>query len=239
MLTVFCVYWGDKYDKGYVYALKEAVEKNLSYEHRFVCITTERFEGVQTRNPFVPYYGWWQKIGLFAPTVATGPSLYFDLDVLITGSLDYLVEFTESKSTRSILSAPSNWARSGHGGIQASVMAWPGSWNTPFEVFKPQWPDVSKRLWGDQEFLTEILGDDWNSVPGVYSYKYHYKMRETKSGYDDKTGLPVDCSVLAFHGKPDPHEINDKCLLPFTATLHYHIKKTMGNGCQKVSSGMV
>ena len=84
-LTVYCVYWGDKYDKAYVYALKEMVDRNLTIPHEFVCITTDKFEGIQTKLPFVPYHGWWQKIGLFAPFIAQGPSLYFDLDVVITG----------------------------------------------------------------------------------------------------------------------------------------------------------
>ena len=217
-LTVWCVFWGDKYDSAYVYALKEAVQKNLSVPHRFICITTERLDGITTRLPFVPYHGWWQKIGLFAPGMATGPSLYFDLDVVITGSLDYLVPYTQGDK----LAAPANWAQSGHGGIQSSVMAWAGNWTEPYERFKPQWPEVSQRLWGDQEFLWEMLGDDWVRLPGVCSYKYHCR-----------GGLPADKSVIVFHGKPDPHEVKDPWILPYAQTLRSRINWNMGNGLQK------
>lgn len=211
-LTVYCVYWGDKYHKGYVYALKEMVEKNLSVPHQFVCITTDKFDGISTRNPPVSYHGWWQKIGLFYPRLATGPSLYFDLDVVITGSLDYLVPYT--KQNELPLAAPANWAQSGHGGIQSSVMAWSGNWFEPYEQFRKQWPEVSQRLWGDQEFLYEMLGDKgWYRLPGIYSYKYHCR-----------NGKPDDASVLVFHGKPDPHEVTDDWILSTTLTLRNHIK---------------
>jgi len=220
-LTVWSVFWGDKYDKGYVYALKEQVENNLSIEHDFKCITTAKLPGIQTVLPYVPYHGWWSKLNLFCPRIATGPSLYFDLDVLITGNLDYLADFTDT------FSAPSNWAQSGHGGIQSSVMAWPGNWTEPYEKIKDQWPQVSERLWGDQEFLWEILGDNWQKIPGVGSYKYHVK---------PKGAIPEDMCVCVFHGKPDPHEVNDPCLSSFTAIVHNHIKSNTANGSQKASS---
>ena len=151
MITVWCVYWGNKYHPAYVYELRDAVKKNLTVEHEFKCITVDKFPGIITRNPPVSYSGWWQKLGLFAPQVATGPSLYFDLDVVITGNLDYLVPFTECE-----FAAPENWARSGHGGIQSSVMAWKGNYHLPYASF--DYPVDSERLWGDQEFLWELLG---------------------------------------------------------------------------------
>jgi len=218
-LNVWCVCVGDKYHSGYVYALQEAVAKNLSIPHRFRCITTRRLQGIETRNPPVPYSGWWSKIGLFAHNVATGPSLYFDLDVVITGSLDYLVEFTKYE-----FAAPANWARSGHGGIQSSVMAWRGDWVEPYEYIKPQWPAVTERLWGDQELLWEMLGDRWIRIPGVCSYKYHVAPNGV---------IPADASVVVFHGEPKPIDVSDECVLPFTATLRRSISANTLNGYQQ------
>lgn len=210
-LTVFCVYQGTKYHKGYVYALRDMVAKYLTVPHEFKCISTDKFDGITQRKPYVPYQGWWQKIGLFAPGVATGPSLYFDLDVVIVDNIDYMVEFTKAQ-----FAAPANWAQSGHGGIQSSVMVWSGNWTEPFDRF--DYPNDSERLWGDQEFLTELLGDNWTRLPGVCSYKYHCK-----------NGKPVGQSVIVFHGKPDPHEVNDAWLLQYTQTLQCHTKSaTLG-----------
>lgn len=209
-LDVFCVYWGDKYDLAYVYALKHMVEKNLTIPHNFKCITTQNIPGINTVLPFVPYQGWWQKIGLFAPRIATNKSIYFDLDIVITGNIDYLVEYTNS------FSAPPNWANSGHGGIQSSVMAWSGNWHLPYERFN--YSIDRDRLWGDQEFLTELLKDDWQKIPNVGSYKYHC-INE----------LPPNLKVVAFHGKPDPHEVNNNWILPYIQILTNHIKSNKPN----------
>lgn len=193
MLTVFCVYWGDKYAPGYVQRLHAMVSKNLTVPHRFVCITDSEHDwpGVEKIKPMHPgWKGWWQKIQLFL--YATGPSLYFDLDVVIAGSLDYLVPYTQHN-----LAAPANWAQSGHGGIQSSVLAWSGQYSTPYTLF--DFERESGRLWGDQEFLTELLGNDFIKLPGVVSYKYHCQ-----------AGLPEGAAVVVFHGKPDPHEVGDE-----------------------------
>lgn len=215
LLNVFCVCVGNKYHPAYVYALKEAVEKNLSIPHVFKCITTHRLIGINCVTPFVPYHGWWSKLNLFTPGMADGPSIYLDLDVVITGSLDYLAEYAQTE-----FAAPANWARSGHGGIQSSVMAWRGKLTTPYEYIKPQWPEVTKRLWGDQELLWELFGDKWERIPRVYSYKYHCA----------GVSQPSDMSVCVFHGKPDPHEVNDAWLLPYTSTLRSGIKSSMVYG---------
>lgn len=221
MLTVFCVCTFDKYHSGYVYALKEAVENNLTIPHQFKCITTRPLDGIITVRPSVPWFGWWSKLSLFYPGVAVGPSLYFDLDVVITGNIDYLADYTEHQ-----FSAPSNWAQSGHGGIQSSVMAWRGNFNKPYQSIN--WPSDSEKFWGDQEYLFDLLGDDWERIPGVGSYKYHVRPNGS---------IPEWMKVCAFHGKPDPHEVNDSCISPYTQTLRSHINGNMPNTLKQGLSG--
>ena len=209
-LTVWCVNVGDKYSPSYVYALKEMVERHLTIPHRFRCITTHHLPGINTVNPFVPYQGWWSKFSLFAPMVATGPSIYFDLDVIITGNIDYLADYTDT------FSAPPNWAASGHGGIQSSIMCWPGNWNYFYDEIRKVWPGKTtedgykifhgdkfngEKIWGDQEFFWHLLKDDWRRInKGIYSYKYHVR---------NNGKLPKDSRIIVFHGPPKPHEINE------------------------------
>lgn len=192
MLSVFSVYWGDKYDPSYVYALRDMVAKHLHTPHKFFCITSAELPDINTIEPAVDWPGWWQKLQLWR--LNYGPSLYFDLDVVITGPLDYLLPFTQHA-----IAAPANWAQSGHGGIQSSVLVWNGNNPHPYFLAKQQWPEISERLWGDQEFLTEVYGDNYVKLPRIYSYKYHCMGKP----------LPKDCSVVCFHGKPDPHEVNE------------------------------
>jgi hypothetical protein len=219
-LTVWCVCVGTKYHPGYVYALKEMVEKNLTIPHTFKCITTEKMLGINTVLPFAPYQGWWSKINLFAPRRATGPSLYFDLDVVITGNIDYLAYYADEH-----FAAPANWARSGHGGIQSSVMAWRGNWTHPMDQFDYQRDQA--RFHGDQEYLYNLLGEEWTRIPGIGSYKYHCR-----------DGRPDDLRVIVFHGKPDPHEVNDPWILPYTSTLRSHINGSMQSGSNAALSAM-
>lgn len=221
-LTVWSVCVGEKYHSAYVYALRDAVAEHLRIPHEFKCITARRLPGVQTVSPSFPYPGWWSKLNLFAPGVATGPSLYFDLDVAIVGSLDYLAGYTAHE-----FAAPANWARSGHGGIQSSVMAWRGNWTAPCEYIALRWPGVTERLWGDQELLWEMLGNRWVRIPGVCSYKYHVAPHGK---------IPQDASVVVFHGEPKNLDVRDVCILPFTATLRRYISASMPNGCQPVLS---
>ncbi len=191
MLTVYCVYWGDKYSQDYVYALKRMLKKHLRQRNRFVCITDQIVHGVETQKPCVDWPGWWQKVSLFKPGFAPGPALYLDLDVVVVGDLDDLVD----RYTSDGLAMPKNWARSGHGGWQSSVMLWGVS---PAEIYTSFTPDAMDRFWGDQEWITHVMGEAITPISGIYSYKYHCQPKP-----------PQDAVVAAFHGKPDPHEVRD------------------------------
>lgn len=174
------------------------VELNLTVPFDFVCVTDQDLEGVHCIKPICDYAGWWQKLSLFE--IADGPSLYFDLDTVITGSIDYLIEYTGH-----VLAAPANWGQSGHGGVQSSVLAWNGTIKEPFRKFNYE-KDAS-RLWGDQEYLTELYGDSYTRLPGIGSYKYHCR-----------EGLPTWCKVVTFHGKPDYPEVSDPWVKEFAYT---------------------
>lgn len=181
VIDVWCVCTGDKYSKNRVDALVHMVDKNLTIPHRFMLINDD--------NTPLSYKSWWDKLRLFGR--AEEPSIYFDLDVIIARNIDYLVDYTKYP-----IAAPANWAQSGHGGIQSSVMCWNGENREPWEKFN--YSVDSHRLHGDQCFLTELYGDTFVKIPGVKSYKYHCR-----------GGLPGDAHIVAFHGKPDYWEVND------------------------------
>ena len=155
--------------------------------------------------PPVDWPGWWGKLSLFKPGIATVTNLWLDLDVVVTGSLDDLV----NDYGQCALAMPLNWAQSGHGGCQSSVMIWKQSkYMLPiYKLFDPKdarWPPVNDGyLWGDQEWITKLRDDgvidvtpinpDW-----VKSYKYHCR-----------NGLPKDCRVVVFHGDPKPDDVSE------------------------------
>ncbi len=217
MITVWSVLWGDKYSPAYVYALREMVAKYLTVPHQFKCLTDHNLPGIDTVKPQKGWPGWWGKLELF--DVADGPSLYFDLDVVITGDIDYLVYYTRHE-----FAAPENWALSGHGGIQSSVMAWNGEWKLPALLF--DYDRDHERLWGDQEFLWELRSDNWVRIGSVGSYKYHCAH-----------GKPDWMRIIVFHGKPDPHEVTG-WLLSYTQTLRWLISETTQNGLTQALQSM-
>lgn len=207
MLTVWTVCVGDKYPDEAVRVVKRMVAANLSQPHNFVCLSDRQIEDVHCLIPREIWPGWWSKLLLFRH--AAGANLYLDLDVVVTGPLDDLV------STR--LSMPANWAQSGHGGCQSSVMAWTNRYPDLCDQFDPSKlePPVNgncgayEGLWGDQEYITRELGTPGgaliDAMPGIYSYKYHCRQ-----------GLPADARVVCFHGRPKPHEVSDPWVSQYT-----------------------
>ena len=208
MLTVWCVWWRDpanpdKYTEYHVLRLATTVAKNLTIPHRFVCITKERLNNVETMPPPVDWPGWWGKLGLFRYGIAAPLNLYLDLDVVVTGDLTPIVESIDQHS----MAMPLNWAQSGHGGCQSSVMVWRSCLltNQIYTQFDPadiHWPPKQPwKYYGDQEWITHLRDTGVirvRPIPEQYvkSYKYHCKQ-----------GLPADCRVAVFHGEPKPESV--------------------------------
>lgn len=198
MLNVWCVLWGDKYPHYYAQRLKREVEKHLPISHRFRCLSDQTIEGVETHPQVSDKPGWFQKIDLLD---FQGPALYFDLDTVITGPLDVFI------GTRADLRTLKNWAASGHGGIQSSIMYWEDA-RIVGQLFDHEWitwPPVNNPgvPWGDQGVLSILRDDgrlavDYFDPAHALSYKYHCRQ-----------GIPPDCRAVIFHGKPDPHEVQE------------------------------
>jgi len=198
-VRVYTLCTGGKYSPDYIYRLRSAVQRNLSHPHEFVVVTDRDRPGVHCLMMDV-HPGWWGKIDILG---LPGPALFLDLDVVVTGPLDDLL------GTRKDLRTARNWAQSGHGGCQSSVMYWEDASIVPaafdFDTFAA-WPPVHNpphTYWGDQEFITLLrdrgqLAVDYFNPAHVVSYKYHCR-----------GGLPDDARVVVFHGKPDPHEVAD------------------------------
>lgn len=199
MLTVWTVCNGDKYTDDDVLAVRFMVARHLDQPYRFRCLADREITGIDTFVPDEQWPGWWAKTLLFR--YSTGLNLYLDLDVVVVGPLDDLVSEQ--------LSLPANWAQSGHGGCQSSVMSWGLDYSYLPDLFRvedldPPTPLDCGRyhgLHGDQDYITLHMGSpgDGSVAPmrGVYSYKYHCQ-----------NGPPADARVVAFHGTPKPAEVN-------------------------------
>lgn len=101
---VICINWGTKYGPVYINRLYEMVSRNITPPFTFVAFTDNR-EGVRPEVicedlPEVDYempvgvVGKWPKSRLWGERLGnlTGPVLFIDLDVIVTGSLDLFFE---------------------------------------------------------------------------------------------------------------------------------------------------
>jgi hypothetical protein len=97
---IICINWGTKYGPPYINRLYAMVARNMSPPFRFVCFTDNE-DGIRAEVECHPLpeldvkmpvgtFGKWPKARLWGPRLAdlSGPVLFLDLDMVITGSLD-------------------------------------------------------------------------------------------------------------------------------------------------------
>jgi hypothetical protein len=210
-LTVCCVKWGSRYGAEWVLRLRSMVAKHLSLDHRFVCFTDSPIDGVECRplEPNLP--NWWSKLSLFKPGQFSGPVLYLDLDVVITGNIDALVlaaqtdltklwmrdDFSYSlRKPRKDIGFDTERLLGGVGCCNSSVMLWRAdAARDVWDTFKPS---VMTHLHGDQNHISQVMWPDKiGFLPDelVCSYKYQV-LREKKTA-----------PVIVFHGNPKPNDL--------------------------------
>lgn len=179
MITVACVEWGNYLGRG-----EEYVEKLQRGVARWMSLPHE----FVCLRPDGDLIGWWNKIELFRPGRFAGRVLYIDLDSVIVGPLDPLAVHPGVVHLRDW-----GWKRHVYG---SGTMVWDAGDHS--DIFTRYTPEVAEWFEGDQDWMTHLGG--WDALPAqlVRSYRYHCK-----------AGPPPGCSIVAFHGKPKPHEFTD------------------------------
>lgn len=157
--------------------------------------------------------GWWSKIELFRPGRFHGFDrvVYFDLDTVIY-NLDWVHGLPSDR-----FAALTDWLEPPW--MNSSVMSWePG--NDTDEIYRRfasnpiEYQRIYRRypdMWGDQGFIQGMLQHVGKPIaylqdlfPGEFtSFKVHSVPEKQRS------------SVVCFHGRPRPHEVN------FDGTAHF------------------
>ena len=192
-LTVCCLNAGNYLSRGaeYVAKLRRGVERNLTVPYEFIEVT---------ETPDNYPVGWFKKLTLL--TMFDGDVLYLDLDVIVSGSLDRLVDiFGTDKSriwARDDWSYPVTNPRIGlEATINSSVMLWSG--RKDMSRLTQRMIDTTH---GDQGIITQLFWPNGiGLLPGelVKSYKY-----------DVGRGGQEPGPVTVFHGQPKPHQVDDE-----------------------------
>jgi hypothetical protein len=191
-LTVACVLRsGGDYDVDYVEKLRDGVARHLSLAHRFVCLSD--VEVPCDRVPILrSWSGWWSKLELFE--WFTGPTLYFDLDTVIVGSIDDIANYPHQFSMLSDFGRPSSCA--------SGVMAWCGDFsNIALEFSEERAADyLEPTRWGDQAWISETVGLE----PDRLQELFPRQIVSRKFG----ARWPGEERVVCFHGVPRPRDVN-------------------------------
>ena len=199
MINVVCVFWGTKFPVEYVHNLKSMVERNTTIPHNFICLSDKKVKDVETRILKPGYEGWWNKLQLFDLGQALGERVvYLDLDTLITGNIDWLLQYRGNFMGIEDVGAVNPHQPHLKNVLQTGVMAFSASMNARI------WNELSIRsefrdkFRGDGECLNAFLNPLNRDLlqhlyPGrLKSYKYQvYPNRP-----DKKT------SIVCFHGRP-------------------------------------
>jgi hypothetical protein len=210
MKPIVCMKWGTKYGADYVNKLYAMVNRNLKEPFTLTCFTDDTSgitpEVITKPMPEVffpegsPERGW-RKLGLFHPEIPLDrvPTLYLDLDVVITGDLAVFFEL----DGRFRISNDWNWRKPGVG--NSSVFRFiPGENNHLWETWDKEWQTVRKLHRNEQEFVTANAKDltFWPD-PLCRSFKLHC-LRTHLPLVRSKTYLPDNARVIIFHGDPKP-----------------------------------
>lgn len=148
----------------YVVKLRSMCSRHLP-AHRFVCLTDQvaylpaDLETIDVKK--LEGFAWWTKLELWNPkhsVLQSGRIMYMDLDVLAVDDLTPIANFSDD-----FAAVPHAGDFQGKGDkkvvkrYNSSVMSWNGG--THNDLYLDWRPEVTKRLWGDQDWIGEKLPD--------------------------------------------------------------------------------
>ena len=164
---------------------------------------------------------WWYKVYMFSPQEWTGPVFYMDLDTIIINNIDKFWDYETDKFC--ICQDFNRQFIPDYAISNSSIMRFDNSKHHKLYhdfVANPQ--KIMRQYRGDQDYTTAylagVVNKAWWPKPWAMSYKW-----EIKHGGSLKGGLDLqypedyiqpehedvvhsDCSIVVFHGKPDPYD---------------------------------
>jgi len=177
----------------------------------FLCITDTAIghDGIREVELRHPWPGYWSKLNLFHPSIE-GPLLYFDLDVMVCGSL------ADFQATRRLTMLRALRPRAGcH--VNSSIMYLPKAarrpvWRRfirdPERVIKSHaWrTGASVYAFGDQGFLEGTWTKRRKSI-AFWQETHPGQVESYKAGVRKRGGVGPNTRVVYFHGNPRPWDM--------------------------------
>lgn len=198
MIDIVCFKWGTKFSADYVNHLHAGIKRNTTVKFKFHCFTDNRSnitsDVICHELPNNNLEGWWNKLWLFSdqlPVEVGKPVMFFDLDTLITGNIDDILNYSCPKNMAGLVNfyQPKKFA--------SGLMMWKhGTQSHIWQKFL-QDPVAAQKSCrdGDQEWIERHLVEftRWQEEfpNSVYSYKQSCG-----------NGLPPTAKIVCYHGTP-------------------------------------
>ena len=212
--TVICMRWGTRYGADYVNRLYRMVRRNTERPLRFVCFTDDATgyeEGIEAM-PLPPIdlperVRWypWRKIALWQDPLAdiTGDVLFFDIDLVITGSIDAFFDYSPEKT----FIVAENWTQPGSGiGNTSCYRFRVGAHSYLYDnLMADPAAKVDEHRISQVYISREIREMDFWPSEWCQSFK-HSLMPKWPMNHFLTPKLPPQTRVVAFTGKPDPED---------------------------------
>lgn len=217
MLVFCCVNWGNYLGRGeeYVRNLFNGIRNNLgAYACRFVLFSDDSRDygqGITTLPLPEGVAGWWNKLYLFKEGVfgVKEKIIFFDLDTVIMDDITFMAEYSGDFA---ILEDAYNPHMYGPG-----IMMWKGGfgydiWQSYVDAGMPTENSMGDMWWINQWIKKSGITPD--KLQSLYPRKFGSYKKHVLNGKPDGE------SVVFFHGKPRPHEVNCRvgkvwgCLTP-------------------------
>lgn len=228
MLNVLCLKHGTKYGPEYVNKLYNMVQRHLTIPYRFVCFT-ENSKGLDPKieifnlpnDPKIS--GWWWKPYLFKQGhFPDGDiNLFFDLDMVIVSNIDKLINFAPEKFVG--LEDVGRIFRRNPKRLGSAVMRWPANqYSDIWEKLKEDSTQL-KKFQGDQDWIWKLHDRNIIFFPEIWIQSYKWEVRNrnelVRVGRNfvfrdiKHPVLNTETCVLAFHGTPNPEDVQDPIIV--------------------------
>jgi hypothetical protein len=235
--NVVTLKWGKLYGPDYVNRLASSVRRHTTGAVNIVCFTDDPsgidpsvqiFPIPHIDLPPGPMVTGWRKLCLFRPDLPIkGECLFLDLDIVITGSLDAFFSYAPGR-----IPIIHNWAN-----LRKTLLGKrPEIGNSSVFRFTANecsfvWDQFhSEKEWAlanfrpPQSYLTHCIRPKMIYWPEqwVRSFKRHCRPFFPFNLFVVPR-LPVNCSIVAFHGRPNP----DEALVGFKGRrIHHYCRPT-------------
>jgi hypothetical protein len=180
---------GGEFKRKHVEKIKAMAERHITHEFLFICLTDTASEEYDI--PLVHNWPrWWAKMEMFN---IQGPAIFFDLDTIITGNIDDIIESLKNEEFVTLRDAYRRGSNIGSG-----IMSWSKDISYLYHAFEK---DVGQsiHLRGDQDFIQKAVKQ--NTFLQDYSREIVSFKADISHG---KQYNKEKHKIVFFHGLPRP-----------------------------------